>query len=308
MEVSHTPTEHLPIENTLEIITESIVSSMNGRNLEIESSKRGIWTTISPWFDALKAEFSPDSMSALNDTALLCWAFEELFPQFAAQWAKASRTRPLNDTIPGKTAVARSRLCIQLLPLRLIEVSTLLLSIAAIGIAYSTKSFQGGDPGTSIFYLLVFGKSKGLTEILRDSGTATKKALGSNLSDGHSSTIDENSCAVPKITVETAPRARSEHKEDIRWWQPFSARFSYQVAAVIAPLILIAVLETLFQLSLQKMGLLTSLWKATLSSFDLLHQWLLCPCLGSHILYSTFPPGSYFLTKCCGTVCELLGL
>lgn len=255
MEVSDTPAEHLPIGKPSEIITESIIWSINGRNLEVESSMRGILTTTSPWFQVLKAGFSLDSISALNDTTLLRRASEELFPQFAAQWAKSSRTLPLNDTIAGKLSVARSRLCIQLLPLRLIEVSTLLLSIAAIGIAYSTKPFQGGDPGILIFHLLVFGKSKGLTEILRDSGTATQKALKNNLSAGRFSTIHENSCALPKVMVETAPAAPPEHKEDIKWWQPFSARFFYRVAAVIAPLILIAVLETLFQLSVRKTGI-----------------------------------------------------
>lgn len=215
------------------------------------------------WF-SLMNQTSPHSEAAdILNTEILVQASQRVFRTGVPQWMNLAHTSPAETNISGTAIYEEQKLYVEDLPLRLMEGIAILLAI--ICILTFIRWPAGPVPqrsGALITKALVLSESPTIQELLRGTGSGSKRTLRHNLSGflftiRKTATTASFSISASRGTEDEGSPASPDDEKKKKWWRPAAASPVFRASVIIILVILVATLETILQLSRKNQGLAT---------------------------------------------------
>lgn len=207
----------------------------------------------------LNATQPQNSLSNFRNTSLVIELSKRVWQGLAAYVVKQDYTYPLNQTTIGTVRSAQGRICVQELPLRLVEAFMALLSLSGIALCFIQPGTFHRDPMSLGGHVMILSRSSGLTPLLESHGAASKKTLRSNLSGFLASYSQHLPPDSPAIALQQSCQDEEKLAADChglqKWWCPISVRRWFRVCVLIATLGIMVTLEVLLHTSTQLNGL-----------------------------------------------------
>ena len=228
------------------------------------------WTTgqFDAFFLLLNATMPQSDPGAFTDSETLIQVSQKVFRFMAAQIAKRNLMVPAEATLPGTAVGHEQRLVVRELSARIMEVCFLLLLIAT-GIIWWTAPRKVLPHDTSSLGGLapVVAYSQGLKSKLRGEGASSLLHLRALLHSERYQTIRSRAYDDKQSVFSIAAVSREDGiqfdpppsgvKERKRFWRPISYRWPSRISIICVPLIILIVLELLYQRSRANNGLAT---------------------------------------------------
>lgn len=155
------------------LTTKGIVEAMSGRFIDYGDISNKHIESSSPWFDLLNITDPHVDIGALNDTTLLYRNSREIFPDFAAQWAKASRLSAHTQSVPGLISRTESRLCVQAFSLRLMEFLCAIFCVLGVGLSFFPILSRDERSEGLLYHAIHLARSDGFVKALREQDCLT---------------------------------------------------------------------------------------------------------------------------------------
>lgn len=223
------------------------------------------WTADLPgfkwsmWFTMLNATQPQNSLSNFRNTSLVIELPKRVWQGLAAYVVKQEYTYPTNQTTSGTIMSAQGRICVQMLPLRLLEALMALLFLSCIGLCFLQPAALHRDPTSLGGHVMILARSSGLVQLLESHGAASKKTLRSNLSGflvSYSQHLPPDSPAIAlQQSCQGEEKLASDYHGLQEWWCPISVRWWFRVCVLVATLGIMVALEVLFHISARRNGL-----------------------------------------------------
>ncbi|KAI1260813.1 hypothetical protein F5Y18DRAFT_419843 [Xylariaceae sp. FL1019] len=220
---------------------------------------------VATFYQILSAMNGGGTIGAFMDPALLIRYGTEAFNGIATQLIHKFMMKPTNTAIEGSMLQEQNRLWVRELSVGFMAASFLVLLVLSVVIlCVRPVNVVPSDPGSIGATALILAESSKLRDLLSGLGASrstdiTRRVLPYNfrsiLSPGFRSTF-----IVEPIEGQEPVEGRPEHSTDQprseSWWIPASVKWWFQVLAILIPLVLIAALEVIQQLSDKHQGFL----------------------------------------------------
>ncbi|KAM0706042.1 hypothetical protein Q7P35_007402 [Cladosporium inversicolor] len=208
-----------------------------------------LWKVLSETLDEPKTRDRLLSAETLQRAANHAWA------GIAANLVREIFLRPATIEASGTVTVAENRLCIGAASLWGMVTGLLLAVMLTISIMFSTLgNCVPRDPGLISTDALVLASSPQLQALLRDCSSMRTSAMAAILRKARYSTDTSHPFSITALRSEQSedqetPKAKSKD------WIPLVAQIPMVVATLAVPIIVIFILEALYQISIARDGL-----------------------------------------------------
>lgn len=227
---------------------------VNGRLLRVPW---GMWVIL---MNATQPQSDP---SSFRNTSLAIELSKRVWQGVAAYLAKREYTVPSNQTINGTVTSIQPRVCVQVLPLRLVEAALVLLLLSSTVLCFLRPGAFNRDPTPLGAHFMILGRSSGLMTLLEFQGAASKQGLRASLSDH---LVSHHRHSSPNCTAMTVQKSRKDTEKDIQrilagtsksseWWRPVAVRLWFRIWTLTVSLGVMIALEVMLQLSARESGL-----------------------------------------------------
>ena len=208
-----------------------------------------LWKILSETLDEPKTRDRLLSTETLQRAASHAWA------GIAAHLVRENFLRPAAIGASGTVTIAENRLCVGAASLWGMIAGLILAVMLTICIMFSTLGeCVPRDPGLISTDALVIASSPQLQALLRDCGDMRTSAMAAILRNARYSTDNSRLFSITALKDEQAG-AQETPKAKPRDWIPLVARFPMVVATLATPIIVIIILEVLYQISMAGGGL-----------------------------------------------------
>lgn len=226
--------------------TKGIVEAMSGRFIDCDDIRTHSSADSSPWFDLLNITDPHVDIGAFNDTTLLDRNSREIFPAFAAQWAKASRISAQTQSVQGLVSRTESRLCVQAFSLRLMEALCAVICVLGVGLSLFPTLSRDESPEGLLYHAIHLARSDGFVKALgeQDCLTASCKRKRRIKCWSMLETMPIGNTLNADAKIPTRPA----------WWVIPSGRF-FCLSMIAISLLIAATLELLLHLSVKNHGI-----------------------------------------------------
>ncbi|KAE8394117.1 hypothetical protein BDV23DRAFT_179921 [Aspergillus alliaceus] len=202
---------------------------------------------------------SPGDFEPLLDAAALEAMSRSTYKSIAAQIARQYLMTPADESLDGTYSASTKRLVVRELSVRLME-ATLALLILVSGMMWLWRPVKNTpcDPGTISGLATILARSSDLSERL--SGIKNRKDMKASLSDGQFTSQIESKAGQWTFRIVAEHQTKEEVRSSqsispLSWWRPLSMTLWWRTLTLTVPLLVIAGLETTYQISQQHNGL-----------------------------------------------------
>lgn len=239
-------------------LTQKILDSLDGENTaEILNFE---WNS---WFTLLNLTQPQESLSSFRNTSLVLELSKRMWPGLAAYVVKHDYTSPSNRTINGTAMSTQGRLCVQELPLRLVEALIGVLLIFSAALCFLRPGVFHRDPTSLGAHAMILGRSPDLMALLEGSGAAPKIHLRTILAGYLASYPQHLPPESPAIEIQQHRKgpekpvgdAAADNSNTRQWWNPVSVRWWFRLCILTATLGVMIALEILLRISARENGL-----------------------------------------------------
>ncbi|PYI19440.1 hypothetical protein BO99DRAFT_458912 [Aspergillus violaceofuscus CBS 115571] len=220
---------------------------------------------------------SPHPMRDLLNTSLLESVARPMFAAISAQVAKQYLLSPSDTSFAGTYSAYVNRLLVKELSVRLMEATLAILIVVAGALCFLRPvRCTPRDPGTISGLASILARSPAVEERLVRSKNGTEIAEELNGRRYYTQITTEHNCL--GFTIATDQTASESMRTRITsgpmsWWEPMSVSVSWRVITVALPLLVIAGLETTYQISSRHNGL------GTVSGEYIRYTWVYIPAV-----------------------------
>ncbi|RAH42332.1 DUF3433 domain-containing protein [Aspergillus brunneoviolaceus CBS 621.78] len=220
---------------------------------------------------------APHPMRDLLNTSLLESVARPMFAAIAAQVAKQYLLSSSDTSFEGTYSAYVNRLLVKELSVRLMEATLAVLIVVAGALCFLRPArCTPRDPGTISGLASILARSPAMEERLLRSKNGTEIASELNGRRYHTQITNEHNCL--SFTIATDQTASEIMRTRItsgpmKWWEPISVSISWRIITVALPLLVIAGLETTYQISSRHNGL------GTVSGEYIRYIWVYIPAV-----------------------------
>ncbi|PYH96857.1 hypothetical protein BO71DRAFT_396652 [Aspergillus ellipticus CBS 707.79] len=202
---------------------------------------------------------TPHVLSDLLDSSVLEAVSRTAFTAMSAQIARKYMMSPSDTKFKGAYSARMQRLIVRELSVRVMEATLAVLIVLIAGLwACRPVRCTPRDPGTIAGMASILSRSPAVSDQL--AGCKSAADMQKELADGHyySKASDNDGlrtfkmAATHKATEGTRTRISSG---PISWWQPMSVSLWWRTVSIVLPILIIAGLETAYQISHRQNGL-----------------------------------------------------
>ncbi|KAL1848340.1 hypothetical protein Daus18300_013622, partial [Diaporthe australafricana] len=212
------------------------------------------------WFQSFNITRDP---SNFRNTSLAIEEFKYLWPGRAAYFVKRDYTYPSNETIKGTTTSVQGRLCVQELPLRLVEALIALLFLSTVALCFLQPGAFHRDPTSLGAHVMILTRSPDLMALLEDYGAVSKQALRASIPGFLASYPQHRPPDSAAITLQQiqqghkkpAKKAIADNSGSFEWWRPVAVCWWFRTCILTITLGVVITLEVLLQISASANGL-----------------------------------------------------
>ncbi|GKZ37496.1 hypothetical protein AbraIFM66950_009046 [Aspergillus brasiliensis] len=221
---------------------------------------------------------SPYLMTDLLDASILEKVSRPTFNAMAAQIARQYFLPSADEDFAGTYSAHTQRVVVRELSVRIMEatLAVLIVLTAALWIWRPVRC-TSRDPGTIAGLASILARSPNVSERL--AGSKNTKDLVTSLSDGRFYTRVTDNDGWRTFGIEEDQKATEATRPGVSsgtltWWRPISVKVWWWIISIILPLLIIAGLETSYQVSARQNGL------GTVNSGGYIHYvWAYLPAL-----------------------------
>lgn len=235
-------------------ITSNIIQSMDGEWSGVFTTQANVWYTM------LNTSQPQSSLHAFRNTSLTTELSQAMFASYAAYTIKKDFMDTSNRTANGTVAFTENRLCVQELPLRLMEALLALLALLSVALCFFPPGVFHRDPRPVGAHALILARSPGLASLLSGYGASSKQALSARLS-GHTAMFPQRNPpagAAMTVTARDATKTETDGADEMeqgQWWHPLPVTWWFRGLLVAVTVAIIVALEVLLQASDRHNGL-----------------------------------------------------
>ncbi|KAB8213305.1 hypothetical protein BDV33DRAFT_69402 [Aspergillus novoparasiticus] len=202
---------------------------------------------------------SADNLEPLLDAANLEAISRPVYNAITAQVARQYLMTSANKPFSGVYSATTEKLLVRELSVRLMEAAVaLLVLVAGAMCVWRPAKCTPRDPGTISGMATILARSPDLSNRL--SGIKNRKDLKSSLAGGLFASENASIDGQRSFTIITKHDAKedlrvAEASSQISWWKPLAMSLGWRILTLAVPLLVIAGLETTYQISQKRNGL-----------------------------------------------------
>ncbi|KAE8413140.1 hypothetical protein BDV36DRAFT_39644 [Aspergillus pseudocaelatus] len=202
---------------------------------------------------------SADNFEPLLDAAHLEAISRPVYNAITAQLAREYLMNPANKPFSGVYSASTEKLLVRELSVRLMEAaSALLVLVAGAMWVWRPAKCTPRDPGTISGMATILARSPDISRRL--SGIKNRPDMKSSLAGGLFTSEIANIDGQQSFSIVTQHDAKedfraAEASSQISWWKPLAMSLGWRILTLAVPLLVIAGLETAYQISQKRNGL-----------------------------------------------------